>query len=96
MGGDNVSVDGSNQSGTWKFRRDAEWIIKRVRHVLPTAIKQSKQTTKENIDCWRFCGSGGEFEGGALLNALQSHEVYFWRCHAKMREDFVGGDVVVV
>ena len=39
MGGDNVAEDGSNQSGTWKLRREAKWISKRVRHVFPTPIK---------------------------------------------------------
>ena len=64
MGGDNVAEVGSNQSGTCKLRREAEWISKRVRHVFPTPIKHNKQTTKENIDCLRCCGCGGKLEGG--------------------------------
>jgi hypothetical protein len=39
MGGDNVAEDGSNQSGTWKLRREAKWISKRVRDDFPTPIK---------------------------------------------------------
>ena len=70
MEGNNVAKKGgSNQSGTWKLRIEAEWISKRVRHVFQTPIKHNKQTTKENMDCWRCCGCGGELEGGALLEA---------------------------
>jgi hypothetical protein len=47
MGGDNVAEDGSNQSGTWKLRREAKWISKRVRDISPTSIKHNKQTTQE-------------------------------------------------
>ncbi len=61
MGGDNVAEDGSNQSGTWKLRREAKWISKRVRDDFPTPIKRNKQTTKEKIDCWRCCGCGCKF-----------------------------------
>jgi len=71
MGGDNVAENGSNQSGTWKLRREANWISKRVRHVFPTPIKHNEQTTEENIGCWSCSGCGRKLEGGALLEALR-------------------------
>ena len=69
--------------GSRKLRRETEWISKRVRLVFSIPIKQNKQTTEENIDCWRCCGFGGKFEGGALLNTLRSHEAHCWSCHAR-------------